>query len=85
MKDTTISLLDNPNFRYVAAFVRNAQALNALQPIAQRTWFIKVFGGTDGVKFAERFEKYGLWFLIDQMNFEQEELFYSALMTELKA
>jgi hypothetical protein len=70
---------NNPNFRYVAAFVRGIQLITALQPLARLQFFTDAFGDTEGAKLSERFTNYGLWFLIDQFTYEQENDFYEAV------
>jgi hypothetical protein len=79
MKKQSKNIWNNPNFRYVGAFVRGVQIINALQPLARLAFFTATFGDTEGAKFAERMEKYGLWFLIDQFTHEQESTFYEAI------
>lgn len=79
MKKQYKNIWNNPNFRYVCAFVLGIQKITALQPLARLKFFTETFGETEGAIFGERFDKYGLWFLIDQFTFEQQNDFYDAI------
>ena len=85
MKRQYKSIWSNPNYRYVIAFVLGIQKIIALQPLARLQFFTDTFGDTEGAKFSERFDKYGLWFLIDQFTDEQKNDFFDGIYTFIAA
>lgn len=69
-----------PNFWDIETFVQNIQRFNALQFNARCEALIKCFGETKGIKYAERFDRYGLWFFIHELSPNEKPQFYQMIL-----
>ncbi len=64
----------------ITAFVKNVQKFNALQFNARTHLLITTFGEAHGLKYTERYDKYGLWFFIHELPPKHEAAFYDLVL-----
>ena len=64
----------------IRVFITNVQRFNALQFNAKCHKLIETFGEDKGIKFVERFEKYGLWFFVHELTDDEQSLFFSMVL-----
>jgi hypothetical protein len=64
----------------ISAFVKNVQKFNALQFNARTHLLITTFGEVHGLKYTERYDKYGMWFFIHELPPKHEAAFYDMVL-----
>lgn len=71
---------ETPIHAVISAFVRNVQRFNALQFNARTNLLITTFGEAHGLKYTERYDKYGLWFFIHELPPKHEAAFFDLVL-----
>jgi hypothetical protein len=61
-------------------FTDNIQKVNALQFNARCHLFIQTFGEEIGIEYAERMDKYGLWFAIEKLETSDVPRFFDMVL-----
>ena len=72
------------DFSDLELFLERIQWFNALQFNARCHLFIATFGETVGIKFAERFDRYGLWFFLSELKEKERPPFFELVMSLTK-
>lgn len=67
-------------FDALRLFVVNVQRFNALQFNARGNVLIQTFGEDNGIKFLERHERYGLWFLMHEFTPSEQNQFFDMVL-----